>query len=110
MPRYLVESATKLRPLQEGDYPQPLAFIVPDALPMNGKDAEFVMEYPDHTVLFTKTSQDGEIVITGQGIVINLTAEDTQDKIGTFHWWLRVTDEDELITIGYGKIQINRID
>lgn len=109
MPRYLVKSATQLQPLQEGDYPQPLAFIVPDVLDMTDRQVEFVMEYADHTPLFTKTSELGQIIIDGQNIIVNLIEDDTKDKVGVYHWWLRVKDADELITIGYGKIQINSL-
>lgn len=110
MPRYLVESATKLQPLQEGDYPQTLAFTVPDVLDMTGKDVEFSVEYSNHDVLFEKKSTLGQIRIDLQNIFIDLIEADTAGKAGLYHWWLRVTDEDELITIAYGKIQINRID
>ena len=111
MPRYLVKSSTQLPPLQEGDFPQPLAFIVPDVLPMTDKGAVFTMTYKDGTVLFEKSSEQGSIIIDGQGIVINLVEADTKDKAGIYHWVLKVVDEDELlITIGYGNIQINNID
>ena len=109
MSRYLVKKAINLQPLQEGDYPQPLAFIVPDVLDMSGKEAIFVAEYDDHTELFTKQSALGEITVDGQSIIVNLLENDTKDKAGVYHWYLKVTDNDELITIGYGKIQINKL-
>lgn len=110
MLRYLVKEATKLFPLQEGDYPQPISFLIPDVLDMTDKEAQFTMEYDDHSILFTKSSPSFGIDIVGQLVTINLAAVDTMDKAGIYHWWLRVTDNDELITVGYGKIQINKLD
>ena len=109
MARYLVEKATRLQPLQAGDHPQPLAFIVPDSLDMTSRGAIFVMEDKADTVVISKNSTGDYLEVIGQLITIVFTENDTKDLDGVYDWTLRVTGDDELITVGYGKIQVNQI-
>jgi len=109
MARYLVEEATKLLPLQAGDYPQPLAFIVPDSLPMTDREAVFTMEDKDGTEIINKDVAGGFLEIVGQVITITFEEEDTKHRQGIFDWVLKITGTNEKITAGYGSIQINKI-
>lgn len=107
MARYLVKEATKLQPLQAGDYPQPLAFIVPSSLDMTDRTATFIMEDHDGHEVVNKTVANDGVQIDGQTIIVLFEENDTKGRQGVFNWVLRTSDDDELITIGYGKIQIN---
>lgn len=110
MARYVVEAATKLQPLQAGDYPQPIGFIVPDSLSMTSRGAVFTMEDHDGVEIIKKDSTvPGEIEIVDQVITVLLAENDTKDRTGIFDWVLRITGTNELITVGYGSIQINQI-
>jgi hypothetical protein len=109
MARFLVEKATKLQPLQAGDYPQPLAFIVPDVLDMTNRDATFIMEDKDEQQVVLKSSITGGIQLDGQTIIVMFEQNDTKDLHGVYDWALKTIDVDELITIGYGSIQVNKI-
>lgn len=109
MARYLVKEATKLMPLQAGDYPQPLVFIVPDVLDMTGHGVSFIMEDHDNNEIINKNSTGQYVIIDGQNITINFTEADTKHRQGVFDWVLKVTMPDEVITVGYGTIQINKI-
>ena len=110
MARYIVEAATKLQPLQAGDYPQPIGFIIPDILPMTDRGAVFTMEDHDGNMIIEKDSDNaGEITIQDQTVMISLVEGDTKGLSGIFYWVLKVKKVDESITVGYGNIQINNL-
>ena len=109
MARYLVAAATKLMPLQAGDYPQPLAFIVPSSLDMTDREVQFTMEDQDGTEIVSKDVAGGFVELEGQVIIVMFEEADTKGRSGVFDWVLKTSTADELITIGYGTIQINKI-
>jgi hypothetical protein len=110
MARYLIEAATRLQPLQAGDYPQPLAFIVPTVIDMaDYTDAVFTMEDSTGLEVINKNVASGFVEVVGQVITILFEENDTKDIYGVFDWVLKITNANEKITIGYGAIQINRI-
>lgn len=106
MPRYIVEDPTIIQPLQAGDYPQPLTFIVPEALNMFDRTAEFFIHNKNGDELVHKDGSS--VVVTDQTIEVNFEQEDTINLFGPYNWFLKTTDSDELITIAYGVVQIKK--
>lgn len=112
MPRYLVTSSTRLQSLQEEDFPQPIAFLVPDVLDITHLNAIFVLETiatPPVTIISKVSTDNSELQKEGQLLTVLFEAADTANKAGIYHWYLKVYDAEESITVAFGNIQINRM-
>lgn len=103
MQSYIVRTRVSLT-RQAGDTGS-IEFIVPALLDLTGMSAIFKVMDTSTTPLFTKETPT-DITIVGQTVTVNLYNVDTANKCGSYTWELQVNDENQVITIGKGDLEI----
>ena len=104
MPTYLIKREIPIT-RQEGDTAD-VVFIVPEVLDMALYSVRFSVTNQLKKSKIFKSSENQNIIIGGQTLLIPLSSDDTKYHSGNYRWELELFNETEQITIGKGAFNI----
>ena len=92
---------------QEGDTAD-LVIEVPEAIDMTDATVKFGIYDDLGEVIVEKSSEEDEIELDGQIIMVPVLSEDTEGFAGTHNYELEITVQGAIITILKGKIDVEK--